>query len=128
MDFLKTVTGKVVGGLVGLAVVMTGISWCGWTFPPRRAAIGHGQDISWLGVVLVVPWATFFVIGWVARMERTRRGAVLVFLYTAGEAALLLWLFEWRLPGSTSWTFFAVGTLVAAVYNVLTCDWIAEKV
>jgi hypothetical protein len=30
--------------------------------------------------------------------------------------------------GSTSaWTFFLVGVLLSAVYNLLICDWLAEK-
>ena len=30
--------------------------------------------------------------------------------------------------GPTAWAFFAAATLVAGVYNLLACDWIAEKV
>ena len=41
---------------------------------------------------------------------------------------LLLWLFGWKLPGPTAWTFLCVGALFAGVYNLFTCDWIAEKI
>jgi hypothetical protein len=41
---------------------------------------------------------------------------------------MLAWLFDWQMPGATAWSFFAVGALVAGVYNLLACDWIAEKV
>ena len=129
MDFLKTVTGKVVSGIAGLVIVLAGISW--WRMDSKTKDMllsGTGKIVSWFGVVILIPWATFFIIGWVARMEKNAAGAILVFVYTALEALFLAWLFGWHLPGTTAWSFFAVGTLVAGVYNLLVCDWIAEKV
>jgi len=128
MDFLKTVTGKVVSGFVGLAVVIAGIAW--WrTDPETRSMLlaGTGKIVSWIGIVALMPWATFFIIGWVGRLRSNGAGAALVFVYTLLETLLLLWLFGWSLPGPTAWTFFAVGALVAGVYNLLVCDWLAEK-
>lgn len=128
MEFLKTVTGKVISGIAGLVIVLAGISW--WRMDPgtKQALLsGTGKIVSWFGIMLLLPWATFFVIGWVARTEKNAAGAALVLAYTVLEALLLAWLFEWRLPGATAWSFFAVGTLVAGVYNLLVCDWIAEK-
>jgi len=129
MDFLKTVTGKVVSGIAGLVIVLAGISW--WRMDAKTKDMllsGTGKIVSWFGVVILIPWATFFIIGWVARMEKNAAGAILVFGYTALEALFLAWLFGWHFPGTTAWSFFAVGTLVAGVYNLLVCDWIAEKV
>src|SRR5213076_1452355 len=54
--------------------------------------------------------------------------AALVFGYTALEMLLLAWLFGWSVHGATQWTFMVFGGLLAAVYNLFTCDWIAEKV
>jgi hypothetical protein len=128
MDFLKTVTGKVVGGIVSLIVLIAGISW--WRMDAGTKSMllsGTGKIVSWLGVILLVPWATFFVIGWVGRMEKNAAGAALVFAYTALEAVMLAWLFDWSPGGAIGWSFFAVGVLVAGVYNLLVCDWIAEK-
>jgi FtsH-binding integral membrane protein len=128
MDFLKTVTGKVVGGLVTLAVVAGGISW--WRMDPATKSMllsGTGKIAAWTGIVLLIPWATFFVIGWAAKFENNMAGGLLVFAYTLIEALLLGWLFNWKLPGPTALVFFAVGVLFAAVYNLLTCDWLAEK-
>jgi hypothetical protein len=128
MDFLKTVTGKIVSGIVGLVVVVTGISW--WRMDPETKHMllsGTGKIVSWFGIVLLAPWATFFIVTWVAKMDKNAAGAVLVFVYTVIEALLLAWLFSWSMPGPTAWSFFAVGTLVAGVYNLLVCDWIAEK-
>ena len=128
MDFLKTMSGKVVGGMMGLVVVIAGISWWRMDAATKQMLLsGTGKIVSWFGIMLLVPWATFFIIAWVAKMDKNAAGAVLVFVYTLIEALMLAWLFNWSLPGPTAWSFFAVGTLVAGVYNLLVCDWIAEK-
>jgi hypothetical protein len=129
MEFLKTVGGKVAGGVVALVVIVAGISW--WQMDPatRQNLLSNtGRIMGWFGIVLLVPWVTFFVIGRVGRMESNAAGAVLVVVYTALEMVLLAWLFEWKVAGAVGWTFLALGCLLAAVYNLFTCDWIAEKV
>lgn len=128
MDFLKTVTGKVISGLVSLAVIAAGISWWRMDEATKHTLLTNtGRIASWGGIVLLVPWTTFFIVGWVAKFESNIAGGILVLVYTLLEALLLGWLFHWSIPGPTAWTFFAVGTLLAAVYNLLTCDWLAEK-
>ena len=128
MDFLKGVAGKVVTGLVTLAVIATVISW--WQMEPETRAMllrGAGRILGWLGLVLVVPWASFFLIGRVARLESNGAGAALVLAITAAEAAVLAWLFDWSIGGPAAWVFFIGATLFAGVYNLFACDWIAEK-
>jgi hypothetical protein len=129
MDLLKTVTGKVVGAAVALAVVAGAISWWQMDEATRQMLLsGAGRIVAWIGIALTLPWATFFVIGRVARLESNLAGGVLVLTYTLLELALLGWLFDWSIAGVTAWTFVAAGGLLAAVYNLFTCDWIAEKV
>lgn len=129
MDFLKTVGGKIVAGLVALAAIVSGISWWQTDAATRQSILsGTGKIGGWLGVVLLVPWASFFVIARVAKMERNAAGAALVLGYTAIEAGVLAWLFDWSIAGGTAWVFYAAAVLLAGVYNLLTCDWIAEKV
>ena len=128
MDFFKTITGKVVGGLVSLAVVTAAISW--WRTDPQirqRLIDATGRISAWAGVVLALPWATFFLIGRVGRLESNLAGAILVAMYTLAELLLLGWLFGWSVPGAAAWTFVLLGGLIAAAYNLLTCDWIAER-
>ena len=128
MDLVKTVTGKVVAGAVTLAVVAAGISWWRMDDATRQMLLsGTGKIVSWLFIVLLTPWATFFVTTWIAKRESNAAGAVLVAAYTIVEAVLLAWLFDFNLPGATAWTFLVVGVLFAGVYNLLTCDWIAER-
>ena len=129
MDFLKTIGGKIVSGLVGVAVIAMAISW--WQMEPATRQMlltGSGRILSWTLVMLVVPWATFFAVGWVGKLESNAAGAALVVGYTAIEAVLLAWLFRWQIQGATGIVFFAAATLLAGAYNLFACDWIAEKV
>jgi hypothetical protein len=129
MDLLKTIAGKLVTGAVILAVAACGISW--YTADPGTRSMllsSAGRVCAWLGIVLVVPWVTFALIGWVARMEKNLAGAVLVGAYAVIEAISLAWLFQWHVHGATGWAFFVLGALFAAAYNLFACDWIAEKV
>jgi FtsH-binding integral membrane protein len=129
MDFLKSAGGKILSGVVALGVVVLAISW--WRMDPgthQMILAGAGRIVSWLLIVLFVPWATFFVIGRIARLDSNAAGATLVAGYTLVEILVLAWLFHWKMPNATAWTFLCVGALFAAVYNLFTCDWIAEKV
>jgi len=129
MDFLKTVTGKVVSGLVALAVIVCAVSWYRMDPATKQELIsGTGKIFSWLGIVLIVPWLSFAIIGRVAKTQSNLAGAALVLAITLLEMLLLGWLFTWSIGGRTAWTFVILGGLVAAIYNLLTCDWIAEKV
>ena len=128
MDFLKTVGGKIVTGMVALAVIAAAISW--WQMEPATRQMlltGAGRIVSWFAVVLVLPWATFFLVGRVGQLDSNAAGAALVLCYTAAEAVLLAWLFEWSVRGAAPWAFFAAAALVAGAYNLFACDWIAEK-
>lgn len=129
MGFLKLSGGMIVGGLVTLAVLVGGISW--WRADPAThqqvlAVSGHG--LVWLAVVLALPWASFFVVGRVARLDSNAAGAVLVGAYTVLEVAWLAWLFSFKFSGATALTALAAAGLFAAGYNIFTCDWIAEKI
>lgn len=129
MDFLKTITGRIVTGLVALGVVAAAISWWQMDESTRQMLIaGTGRILAWLGVVLALPWASFAIIGWVASMDSNAAGGLLVGVYSLGEFILLAWLFNWHIESPAAWTFLSLGGLVAAVYNLLVCDWLAEKV
>jgi hypothetical protein len=129
MDFLKTIGGKIVSGVVAIAVIAIAITWWQMDVSTRHMLLsGSGKIIGWMLVVLVAPWASFFVVGWVAKFERNSAGALLVLFYTGCEALLLGWLFGWGIKGATAIVFFSAATLLAGAYNLFTCDWIAEKV
>ena len=128
MEFLKTVTGKIITGLVALAVIATAISW--WQMEPATRSMivsGTGKIVGWVLAVLVLPWATFFVSVRAGKFDSNLAGGLLVFTYTALEVLLLAWLFDFNIRGGAAWTFLVAGGLLAGVYNLFSCDWIAEK-
>lgn len=128
MDLLKAIGLKIVGGLTSLGVLLGVIAF--WRMEPStREALwtGIGRLIGWTVVVLAVPWVTFSLIGWIARMERNAAGAALVAGYTVLEVATLGWLFQGILAGA-GWLLVGAAGAMAALYNLLACDWIAEKV
>jgi FtsH-binding integral membrane protein len=129
MEFLKSISGRIVTGLVALGVVAAAISWWQMDESTRQTLVaGTGRILAWFGVMLAWPWVSFAIIARVARMESNLAGGVLVGAYTLAEVVLLAWLFHWHMPNATAWTFLVLGGLVSGVYNILVCDWIAEKV
>jgi hypothetical protein len=129
MEFLKSISGRIVTGLVALGVVAAAISWWQMDESTRQTLVaGTGRILAWFGVMLAWPWVSFAIIARVARMESNLAGGVLVGAYTLAEVILLAWLFHWHMPNATAWTFLVLGGLVSGVYNILVCDWIAEKV
>src|SRR5947209_1114087 len=68
-DFLMAIGGKIAPGLVTLAVIAAGISWYGMDPATRHMLVlGTGRLFAWFGIMLVLPWATFYLIGRVGRM------------------------------------------------------------
>jgi hypothetical protein len=128
VELLKTITSKVVGGAVLLAVAAGGISWWRMDEASHRMLLsGTAKITAWLGVVALLPWVTFFFTTAVTRAESNMAGGLVVAGYTVAETALVAWLFGWRIAGPAGWTFLLAGMLLAGVYNLLVCDWIAER-
>ena len=129
MDFLKTIGGKIISGLVALAVIAAGISWWQMDESTRSTLVsGAGKIVAWILAMLFLPWATFVIIGRVARADSNAAGAALVLAYTVIEGLLLAWLFDWSISGPAGWGFVVAAVLVAGVYYLFACDWIAERV
>lgn len=128
MDLLKKIAMTVISGAVVLAVLALGISWFQMTPAERSgayAAVGHA--VAWVGIVAMLPWATFFVTTAAARRDTNAAGALLVAGYTLVDALILLWLTAGH-PGSTlGLALMIFGLLAATAYNLLACDFIAEK-
>ena len=126
-DFLKSLGGKIATGAISLAVVSAGLAW--WqTDPATRQHIltDSGGLLGWLLLVLISPWAAFPVVGWVSRLQSNAAGAVLVIAITIAESVVLAWMFGWSVQGATEWVLYTAAVLIAGVYNLLSCDWIAE--
>jgi hypothetical protein len=129
MDFLKTISGRLISGVIALGVVVSAISWWRMDDAARQSLLdGSGKILGWIGIVLFLPWAAFFIIGKIAKMESNLAGGILILGITVIELLLLSWMFDWSISGAAAWTFVLLGGLFAGVYNLFTCDWIAEKV
>jgi hypothetical protein len=129
VDWLKSVGGKVVTGGVALAVLGGAISWWQMSQTDRdvvTSALTRGG--AWFVLVLLVPWLLFWLIARVARMDSNAAGAALMLGITIPEAAWLGVMFGFTNHSPAGWTVLVAAVLAAGVYNVLTCDWIAEKV
>lgn len=126
---LKLSVGRLASAVAALAVIVGGISW--WQMEPATRSLildTVGRCIGWMLCVVVIPWISFPLIGWVARKDSNAAGFALVGALTIIEAVGLFWLFDFGLPGAAAKSLAIAAILLAAVYNVLACDWIAEKV
>jgi len=128
VEFLKSVVGKLVTGAVVLAVFAAGFAWYQMD-PAERSNVtaGAGRIVGWIALVTAIPWLIFFLVQRVAKMDSNLASGVFVLLLTLLEAAGLAWMFHFSVRGGAGWTFFAVGVVLAGVYNLLMCDWIAER-
>jgi len=128
VDFLKGIGGKIVGGVIALAVIVAAIAF--WQAGPegREAFLGaSGRILAWSLGLLAAPWALFFLVAKVARADSNAASAALVASLTAVELLGLWWMFDFGVGGPVSIGFFVVGALFATAYNVLACDLIADR-
>lgn len=128
MDLLKTIGVRVVTAVLVMAVLAGGILWWRMDDAAQSAILGRvGRILSWTVAVVAWPFVSFPLIGWVARRDSNAAGAALVAGYTILEAAALAWLFGFAIGTPAGWAGFAAATLAAGLYNLLVCDWIADR-
>jgi hypothetical protein len=128
VDLLKKIASIVIAGAVALGVVVGAISWFQMDPADRSAVLSTvWRALAWIGIVVVLPWATYFITTWVAKRHSNAAGALLVGGLTVVDALVLLWLFDFSIHGTTPIVLMILGVLVALAYNLLTCDWIAER-
>lgn len=124
---VKMVVSYVLAGAMLLAVIAAAVAY--FDLPAaERAAMWHGigRAALWAGLVLVLPWATYFVTTAVARGESNAAGVALVVGYTVVDGVVLFLLVG--MPAGAFLILAAIfGLLLALTYNLLTCDWIAER-
>lgn len=128
MDFLKGIGGKVAGGIVALGVVVAAIAFY-QAGPEGRAAFfdASGKILGWSLMVAVLPWLLFWLVARAAGRESNAAGAALVLGLSLAELLGLWWMFDFGMGGTVAIAFFVVGVLLATAYNLLVCDWIADR-
>ena len=128
MDFLKGIGGKVIGGVVLLGVVVAAVAFYQAGPEGRKAFFdASGKIVGWTLIVALVPWAAFPLVSRVARLDSNEAAGGLVAGLTVLELLALWWMFGFGVGGVIAVAFFVAAALLAGVYNLLACDWIADK-
>jgi len=122
------VTGKAVTIILASCGVLAGIYF--WQHPEAWDALLHGvkYGVIWLGIVLALPWASFFIVSWVIRLESNRAAGLMLLGFTLCDALLAIWFMGGlRGHGTLGWGVVLFGLLAAAVYNFKVCEYQAER-
>ena len=124
--------GKYVGGKVLTAILVVGAALTGFWF------YRHPEDLSylwgvlqsvlaWLGIVLVLPWAGFFLMPWVMKFDTNVASGLLLVGYLLIDILVALALSGWGVEGTLTWMVLILGFLAAGVYNFLVCEYQAHR-
>jgi len=123
------VGGKVITGVIALGTIGAGI-WF-WRHPEDLATIWQTIKyvLVWIGIVLALPWATFFVVSWVVASDSNIAAALMLVGYVLADAIVAFCLIgRIRGLGGFTWMILLLGFLAAAVYNLKVCEHQAERI
>ncbi len=130
---MLTAVGQYVGGKVVTAVLTAGVIGAGiwfWRHPEQLQTIWTTIKyvLAWMGFVLVLPWATFFVTAWVVKKESNAIAWMMLGGYLLADMAVAFWMVG-TITGlcALSWVVLILGFLSAAVYNFKACEHQAER-
>ncbi|MCO6435943.1 MAG: hypothetical protein J5J06_02520 [Phycisphaerae bacterium] len=123
------VGGRVVTGVITLAVIGGGI-WF-WRHPEHLQSIWLTIKyvLAWMGFVLVLPWATFFVTWWVVSKESNLAAGLMLAGYSLADVIVAWYVRESGFSGvnALTWVVLLLGFLSAAVYNFKVCEFLATQ-
>ncbi len=124
---------KYVGGKVLTAVLVVSAAimliWYYRLPDDARAALWATTRgiLIWIGLVAVLPWATFFVPVRAVRAESNLISATVLAGYLAADIGVALALTRGTLGDGWQTVAMILGFLCAAVYNFVACDFIAGR-
>ena len=131
---MLTAIGQYVGGKVVTAVLVVAsagaVIWF-WKHPEQLEMIWRTLKyvVAWLGFVLVLPWAMFFVTPWVVAKDSNAAAAAMLIGYLLADALVAFWLMgSLRGHGVLTWAVILLGFLSAGVYNFKVCEYQAARV
>ncbi|HEY3244279.1 MAG TPA: hypothetical protein VGM03_13110 [Phycisphaerae bacterium] len=125
--------GKYVGGKVLTAVLVVGsaaaLIWF-WRHPEQLSSLWEvvKRALAWLGFVLVLPWALFFVTTWVVRRESNLAAGLMLAGYLLLDIFVALTLAGNHKHYALTWVVLLIGFLFSAVYNFVVCEYQADRV
>jgi hypothetical protein len=130
---MLTTIGQYVGGRVLTAILVVasaGAVIYFWRNPDNLAAIWGAVKYAlvWLGIVLVLPWATFFVTPWVVSKESNFAAGLMLFGYALADV-IVAFLLVGGVRGISflGWCVLLLGFLSATVYNFIVCEYQATQ-
>lgn len=125
--------GKHVGGKVVTAVLVVSSAGAGiwfWKNPDdlRTIWLTIKFVLVWLGIVLALPWAAFFVTSWVVARDSNAAAALMLagFLVVDVLVAVVL-MGGVRGHHMLTWMVLLLGFLSAGVYNFKVCEFQADR-
>lgn len=130
---MLTAIGQYVGGKVVTAVLVVAsagaVIWF-WKHPEHLQTIWLTIKyvLVWLGFVLVLPWAMYFVMPWVVSKDSNAAAGAMLLGYVLADVAVALYLAGGvRGHDALTWMVLLLGFLSAGVYNFLVCDFQADR-
>ena len=128
-----TVIGQYIGGKVVTAILVVSgagaIIWF-WKHPEHLEQSWQilKYAIVWIGIVLILPWATFFATGWAVSKESNTVAGLMLLGYLVADAILAFALIG-RMSGlgALTWMVLLLGFLSAGVYNYKVCEYQAGR-
>ncbi len=130
---MLTAIGQYVGGRVVTAVLVVSgagaIIWF-WKHPEQLETIWRTLKyvVAWVGIVLILPWGTFFVTPWVISRESNAAAALMLLGYVLVDAVVAFFLMGGILGHDLlTWCVLLLGFLSAGVYNFKVCEYQASR-
>ena len=130
---MLTAIGQYVGGKVVTAVLVVSgagaVIWF-WKHPEQLELIWRTLKyvVAWVGIVLILPWATFFATPWVVSQESNAVTAVMLLGYVLVDAIVAFFLMGGILGHDMlTWCVLLLGFLSAGVYNFKVCEYQASR-
>lgn len=130
---MLTAVGQYVGGKVVTAVLVVAsagaVIWF-WRHPEQLQTIWQTLKyvVLWLGIVLILPWATFFVTPWVVSKESNTAAGLMLLGYSLADVICAFVLIgSVRGHNTLTWLVLLLGFLAAGVYNFKACEFQAAR-
>jgi hypothetical protein len=130
---MLTAIGQYVGGKVITAILVAAtagsVIWY-WNHPEQLEHIWVVLKyvVAWMGFVLVLPWATFFVTPWIVSKDSNAAAALMLAGYILADVLVAWWLMGTLSGHNTlTWVVLLLGFLSAGVYNFKVCEYQASR-
>ena len=124
--------GKYIGGKVLTAILVAGVLLTGiyfWQHPEQLKDLWNTirASLVWLGFVAVLPWGLFFVPPLVIKADSNAAAAGMLAGYLVLDVLMAFWLGDPTDHSVLVLGMLILGFLLAAVYNFMVCDFLAEQ-